>query len=152
MSNPYMMTLLGRPVEEWSKIDDIMKKHGVSTPAALDKALSRPAPEDMIDVVDSKNHDRILGRVPRIGFSSPTHDRLRMAVCPPMRLIHGLRPHEPFPYTTVDFTVAWRTEPDGLGRKAILATSAPLGVLMMVQHFLLPGETEAAASERRYRA
>lgn len=110
----------------------------------------------LIDVKDSRNTERLLGR---LRFRPTTEVREGMVVhhdfFPPInpgdsRALTRLPSYEDI--IRVTFEVAYRSENNGLLRVAELRTDAPLGVLMMMFGFVLPAETDTEANDRRCRS
>jgi hypothetical protein len=115
-----------------------------------------PLREDCtVDVRDRLNPERLLGRLTRRPTIKLHQPYFSMAACRPFSA-RAWNPNEPVAYdhhvTTINFHVSYRISDDGWTKHAELLTDTPLGVLMWLEHFVLPGDGERQAAERRWRA
>jgi hypothetical protein len=149
--------VLGRSVEEWATIAQVMDEYQLKDAYALSRALSRPRPQVVeekpakhVEVRDSKNADRLLGywtkRPARV-----TGRYYEVAVMPKMTpyLFGDEVPLDmPMP-ARVTFEYRMMHSADGWSAHLCFATEATLEMLMQVDGFLLPNETPAQADRRR---
>jgi hypothetical protein len=142
----------GRPFDEWVAYDHVLKAYDVKSPKHLNEKLgkaSRKEPEPRVNVVDSRNLQRVLGSIPRPVFQG---DYYRMAVMPRRAVCYAdaFSPTCPVSVDTVTFRRERLNSDCGWSVTPLLSTSDPLDLLMKIDGFRLPGETEVAARERRY--
>ena len=150
--------VLGRSVEEWATIAQVMDEYQLKDAYALSRALSRPRPQVVeekpakhVEVRDQKNVQRLLGywtkRPERlIGrcIEYPIMPRVSAYLFPDDELSM-----EPVTFHRVRFEYDMVSTPDGWSAYRVFVTSDPLELLMQAEHFLLPNETPAQADRRR---
>ncbi len=104
-----------------------------------------------IEIRDERNPDRLLGFLSERPVASlPENSGLTLAVRPPLR--HGYTFEEqrkPFDIHRIHFRRHVLLSKDGYTATVVLTTDAPLGVLMWMDLFVLPGETGSQAHYRR---
>lgn len=145
---------LGRSEMEWDAIDTVLRDYLIKDGKQLRQVLAAKAPkpvaEKRLNVVDSRNHERILGSIPQPHVPHPGAGLVITFPCMPLRCVTS-GPDLSIPETsfrTVNMTIerrhldAWTTVP-------YLATSTPLEDLTLVEDFRLPGETRQEAEMRR---
>jgi len=138
-------TLHGRSFSEWSKINDVLENHCIGNAKALENALKEP--ERRVAVRDWRNHDRVLGTLPRLELASGMR-HYRMAIMPrPFVAPYGHEPMLPARSTSVEFIVEF----DHYSQDGCYLTRAALDLLLCIDTFRLPGESAAQAKERHYR-
>jgi len=115
----------------------------------------------MIEVRDAKNPERLLGHIPK-HIPGPLRHKdgqtmasFNVGVMPPFPLAPDAYPDcsklGRFDTHVIRFYVHFRHSPDGWTRTGELHTDAPLGVLLWLREFRLPGESQREAEERAYR-
>lgn len=146
----------GRTGREWADIGQVMEERKLKTAGDLRSALS--IPEQMVEVRDAKNRERLLGFLPREMFGprfTDRGDRLGIAVMPPC----PVGPSKTFSHLamdrldthTIQLSIGYRETDSGWSRTVEFTTEAPLGVLLWLREFRLPGESRDEAEERAYR-
>jgi len=144
--------ICGRSLSDIADITYVMEKHRLSDAAALDRALTaKKAPEVRITVVDTVNPKRVLGFLTQ----RPCALRgryLEVAVRPPMRVSIDFDAVETtFQVSRIRFEIDHQRSDCGWEVTPVLKTDAKLDELMKLDFFLLPGETQQQARERRFR-
>lgn len=139
-------TLLGREVGEWASIGRSMEKRGIRNARQLEDRLKRgDKNEGRVEVRDSKNPDRLLGSMNRPSMPNSQHDRLRVACLSRISA-------SPFDYRSVEMMEASISTVDfalrSVGWNVVLTTDASLELLVRIDGFRLPGESEEQAHVR----
>lgn len=129
-----------------AEVAAVMDAHEIKTAKDLNDRLGA-VKSPRVTVVDSKNHERVLGSVPRP--DRPAYGRsFEFAVLSPVSARY-----QPMDFETreaisrVSMQLERRT--DGWTTEAFFATSAPLDTLVQLRDFRLPNETHNQARARQ---
>ncbi|MEZ2409818.1 hypothetical protein AB6806_23790 [Bosea sp. RCC_152_1] len=142
------LMLDGKDISHYIAVSNVMDKHGLKDAKDLDKALRAfLKPEQRVQIVDSKNHDRVLGSIPRPS-AKPMGRCFEFTLSPPISFMDVAEG----PVSMSLYRIALEIERrfDGWESEIYFSTSAPLDRLVQLRDFRLPGETRHDAEARLY--